>query len=127
MRLRPQGEFAQTWLIAFRATQGLGAALLLPAGPAVVVAVFPVERRGRALALGIAFPIALRHPGGRTGAAPAPQDERRTGVPAPRPHPTAVSHGARRVTRPTESPPYEVVVHLARRVRCWFHQVRKVS
>ncbi|MFC8989221.1 MFS transporter [Streptomyces sp. SID9913] len=47
----PRGDFAQTWLIVFRATQGLGAALLFPAALAVVVAVFPVERRGRALAL----------------------------------------------------------------------------
>ncbi|MFJ4122718.1 MFS transporter [Streptomyces sp. FT05W] len=47
----PTGELAQAWLIAFRATQGLGAALMFPAALAVVVAVFPVERRGRALAL----------------------------------------------------------------------------
>ncbi|MFF3203721.1 MFS transporter [Streptomyces sp. NPDC002962] len=47
----PSGDFALTWLIVFRATQGLGAALLFPAALAVVVAVFPVERRGRALAL----------------------------------------------------------------------------
>ncbi|MEU0218900.1 MFS transporter, partial [Streptomyces sp. NPDC006265] len=47
----PEGGAAQAWLIIFRATQGLGAALLFPAAPAVVVAVFPVERRGRALAL----------------------------------------------------------------------------
>jgi EmrB/QacA subfamily drug resistance transporter len=47
----PEGDFAQTWLIIFRATQGLGAALMFPAALAVVVAVFPVERRGRALAL----------------------------------------------------------------------------
>ncbi|MET9419532.1 MFS transporter [Streptomyces sp. NPDC006540] len=47
----PKGDFAQTWLIIFRATQGLGAALMFPAALAVVIAVFPVERRGRALAL----------------------------------------------------------------------------
>ncbi|MFG3284796.1 MFS transporter [Streptomyces sp. NPDC048111] len=47
----PKGDFAQSWLIIFRATQGFGAALLFPAALAVVVAVFPVERRGRALAL----------------------------------------------------------------------------
>ncbi|GAB7102467.1 MFS transporter [Streptomyces phaeofaciens JCM 4814] len=47
----PRGDYALTWLIVFRATQGLGAALLFPAALAVVVAVFPVERRGRALAL----------------------------------------------------------------------------
>ncbi|EGX55698.1 export protein [Streptomyces zinciresistens K42] len=47
----PKGDGAQAWLIAFRATQGFGAALLFPAALAVVVAVFPSERRGRALAL----------------------------------------------------------------------------
>ncbi|WP_130798349.1 MFS transporter, partial [Streptomyces otsuchiensis] len=47
----PAGDYAQAWLIAFRATQGFGAALLFPSALAVVVAVFPVERRGRALAL----------------------------------------------------------------------------
>ncbi|MFE7273394.1 MFS transporter [Streptomyces sp. NPDC057623] len=47
----PKGDAAQGWLIAFRATQGLGAALLFPAALAVVVAVFPPDRRGRALAL----------------------------------------------------------------------------
>ncbi|MFC8226063.1 MFS transporter [Streptomyces sp. NPDC057287] len=47
----PAGDFAQTWLIVFRAAQGLGAALMFPAALAVVVAVFPVEKRGRALAL----------------------------------------------------------------------------
>ncbi|WP_261720709.1 MFS transporter [Streptomyces sp. FZ201] len=47
----PKGDVAQGWLIAFRAVQGFGAALLFPAALAVVVAVFPPERRGRALAL----------------------------------------------------------------------------
>ncbi|MEU3793942.1 MFS transporter [Streptomyces fructofermentans] len=47
----PDNSFAQSWLIIFRATQGLGAALMFPAALAVVVAVFPVEKRGRALAL----------------------------------------------------------------------------
>ncbi|MEU0690904.1 MFS transporter [Streptomyces uncialis] len=47
----PADGFAQTWMIVFRATQGIGAALMFPAALAVVVAVFPVERRGRALAL----------------------------------------------------------------------------
>ncbi len=47
----PDDDFALAWLIAFRATQGLGAALMFPAALAVVVAVFPVDRRGRALAL----------------------------------------------------------------------------
>lgn len=47
----PTGGAAQTWLIVFRAVQGLGAALMFPAALAVVVEVFPVQRRGRALAL----------------------------------------------------------------------------
>lgn len=47
----PEGDVAQGWLIGFRATQGFGAALLFPAALAVVVAVFPPDRRGRALAL----------------------------------------------------------------------------
>ncbi|MBM9620779.1 MFS transporter [Streptomyces zhihengii] len=47
----PDGDFAQPWLIVFRATQGLGAALMFPAALAVVVNVFPVGKRGRALAL----------------------------------------------------------------------------
>ena len=47
----PTGDVAQGWLIAFRATQGVGAALMFPAALAVVVAVFPVNRRGQALGL----------------------------------------------------------------------------
>ncbi|KFG02455.1 MFS transporter [Streptomyces scabiei] len=47
----PDDSFALGWLIVFRATQGLGAALMFPAALAVVVAVFPVGKRGRALAL----------------------------------------------------------------------------
>lgn len=47
----PKGSGAEAWLIIFRAVQGLGAALMFPAALAVVVEVFPLERRGRALAL----------------------------------------------------------------------------
>lgn len=47
----PTGSAAQVWLITFRAVQGLGAALMFPAALAVVVEVFPVERRGAALAV----------------------------------------------------------------------------
>ncbi len=47
----PSGDFAQSWLVVFRATQGLGAALVFPAALAVVVGVVPVGKRGRALAL----------------------------------------------------------------------------
>lgn len=47
----PTGSFAESWLIIFRATQGLGAALAFPAALAVVVSVVPLRQRGRALAL----------------------------------------------------------------------------
>ncbi|WP_443065739.1 MFS transporter [Streptomyces sp. NBC_00503] len=47
----PTGEFAEGWLIVFRATQGLGAALVFPAALAVVIGAFPVDERGRSLAL----------------------------------------------------------------------------
>lgn len=55
----PAGSYAQSRLIIFRAFQGLGAALMFPAALAVVIAVFPVERRGRALALFFGFSGAL--------------------------------------------------------------------
>jgi EmrB/QacA subfamily drug resistance transporter len=38
-----------TFLIAFRAVQGLGAALLMPQTMAIIIATFPAERRGTAL------------------------------------------------------------------------------
>lgn len=47
----PTGEFAEGWLVLFRATQGLGAALVFPAALAVVISAFPVDERGRWLAL----------------------------------------------------------------------------
>lgn len=47
----PSGDIAQTWLVVFRATQGIGGAIMFPAALAIVVSVFPVEERGRALAL----------------------------------------------------------------------------
>nr|WP_267887324.1 MFS transporter [Streptomyces sp. WM6372] len=47
----PSGDFAQSWLVIFRATQGAGAALVFPAAIAVVVGVVPVGKRGRVLAL----------------------------------------------------------------------------
>src|ERR1700748_2658708 len=39
------------WLIAFRAVQGLGAAMLMPQTLAIVTMVFPPERRGGAVGL----------------------------------------------------------------------------
>ncbi|MFI6144591.1 MFS transporter [Streptomyces sp. NPDC051109] len=55
----PSGGFAQSWLVIFRATQGVGAALVFPAAIAVVVGVVPVGRRGRVLALFFALAGAL--------------------------------------------------------------------
>ncbi|ODU05161.1 MAG: MFS transporter [Pseudonocardia sp. SCN 72-86] len=47
----PKGSFAEAWIIVFRATQGLSAALMIPAALAVVVSSFPVRERGKALAI----------------------------------------------------------------------------
>lgn len=49
--LAPDGSFAETWMIFFRTVQGIGAALLFPAALAIVVGVFPIKERGKALAL----------------------------------------------------------------------------
>ncbi|SNT56773.1 drug resistance transporter, EmrB/QacA subfamily [Asanoa hainanensis] len=47
----PTGAGAEAWLIIFRVIQGFGAALLFPAALAIVVAAFPLQQRGRALAI----------------------------------------------------------------------------
>ncbi len=47
----PYGSISEGWLIFFRAAQGVGAALMVPAALALVVSAFPLEHRGRALAL----------------------------------------------------------------------------
>ena len=47
----PRGGAAEAWLVAFRAVQGLGGALMFPAAIAIVVATFDLHSRGRALAL----------------------------------------------------------------------------
>ncbi len=47
----PTGGIAQTWIILFRVLQGAAAALLFPASVAIVVASFPLQERGRAMAL----------------------------------------------------------------------------
>jgi EmrB/QacA subfamily drug resistance transporter len=49
--LTPTGGAAQAWLVAFRAVQGLGGALMFPAALAIVVQTFALHERGRALAL----------------------------------------------------------------------------
>jgi len=47
----PTSGIAQTWLVAFRAAQGVSAAIMVPAALAIVVSAFPVQERGRALAI----------------------------------------------------------------------------
>src|SRR5215469_4743407 len=47
----PSGSAAEAWLIAFRALQGAGGAIMFPAAIAIVVSTFDLHSRGRALAL----------------------------------------------------------------------------
>jgi EmrB/QacA subfamily drug resistance transporter len=47
----PRGGAAEAWLIAFRALQGAGGAIMFPAAIAIVVRTFDLRSRGRALAL----------------------------------------------------------------------------
>jgi MFS family permease len=63
--LTPPGPVAEGWLVAWRAVQGAGAALMYPAALAIVVNAYAVEHRGRALAL--FFGVA----GGLTAVGPA--------------------------------------------------------
>src|SRR6516165_3170003 len=49
--LTPSGGIAEAWLVAFRALQGAGGAIMFPAAIAIVVATFDLHSRGRALAL----------------------------------------------------------------------------
>jgi EmrB/QacA subfamily drug resistance transporter len=49
--LTPRGGVAETWIVAFRAVQGLGGAIMFPAALAIVVQTFDLHSRGRALAL----------------------------------------------------------------------------
>ena len=49
--LTPSGGTAEAWLVAFRAVQGLGGAIMFPAAIAIVVETFDLRSRGRALAL----------------------------------------------------------------------------
>jgi len=49
--LTPKGSAAEAWIVAFRAVQGLGGAIMFPAALALVVRAFPLRERGKALAL----------------------------------------------------------------------------
>jgi EmrB/QacA subfamily drug resistance transporter len=49
--LTPSGSAAEAWLVAFRALQGAGGAIMFPAALAIVVQTFDLRSRGRALAL----------------------------------------------------------------------------
>jgi len=49
--LTPAGSAAEAWLVAFRAVQGAGGAIMFPAAIAIVVVTFDLRSRGRALAL----------------------------------------------------------------------------
>jgi EmrB/QacA subfamily drug resistance transporter len=47
----PTGSLAQSWIITFRALQGLGGAVMYPAALAIVVNTYELRERGKALAL----------------------------------------------------------------------------
>jgi EmrB/QacA subfamily drug resistance transporter len=49
--LTPTGAIAQDWIIFFRVLQGATAALMFPAAVGIVVASFPLQERGRAMAI----------------------------------------------------------------------------
>ena len=49
--LTPSGGGAEAWIVAFRALQGAGGAIMFPAALAIVVQTFDLHSRGRALAL----------------------------------------------------------------------------
>jgi EmrB/QacA subfamily drug resistance transporter len=50
----------EVWLVAFRVVQGVGAAMVMAMGPAIVARTFPANERGRALGLnGISVSIGL--------------------------------------------------------------------
>src|SRR5262249_16517144 len=48
VRPDPKSGIAEAWLVTFRAVQGAGAAIMLPAALGIVVQTFPLRRRGKA-------------------------------------------------------------------------------
>jgi EmrB/QacA subfamily drug resistance transporter len=63
----PTGSIAETWMIVFRVLQGAAAAILFPAALAIVVASYPVQERGKALAVFFSITGALTAVGPITG------------------------------------------------------------
>lgn len=55
----PESGIAETWIVVFRVIQGAGAAIMFPAALAITISAFPVEKRGRALAIFFAITGAL--------------------------------------------------------------------
>ena len=49
--LTPNESFAEAWIVFFRALQGVGAAMMIPAALALVIGSFAVHKRGQALAI----------------------------------------------------------------------------
>jgi EmrB/QacA subfamily drug resistance transporter len=65
--LTPKGSAAEGWLVAFRALQGAGGALMYPAALAIVVSTYEVGNRGKALALFFGIAGGLTAVGPSTG------------------------------------------------------------